>query len=176
DARPIWHAGQLADAVDRGHGEAVPAVAPCPAGTVLRIEVHDAHAAATLQMVRGGEPGLAGSDHNDVRAAHLGLHARHNAGTREMFPPGEGSHAAVVTSLPERAAARPASRSAQRSSRSSSPTLRRTVPGRTPQASRCASVRWEWVVVAGWQTSERASPMFTAIVHSRSASQNAAAA
>src|SRR5699024_5822365 len=95
----LRHAGQLADAVDRGHGEAVPAVAPRPAGTVLRIEVHDAHAAATLQMVRGGEPGLAGSDHDDVRAAHLGLHARHNAGTREMFPPGEGSHAAVVTSL-----------------------------------------------------------------------------
>ena len=42
----------------------------------------------------------------------------------------------------------------------SMPTARRTSPGVTPAGSCSSGVSCEWVVDAGWITSERTSPMF----------------
>ena len=121
--------GQLADPVDGGHGEAVPAVAPGPAGPLLRVEDHEAQPAAAQQVVGGGQSRLSGADHHHVQ----GLHARCNGTGLRGVPPRDASHA--------RGSA--CTMSAQRSSMSSRPTLRRTVPGPTPHACRCCALRWE---------------------------------
>ncbi len=57
------------------------------------------------------------------------------------------------------AAANPPSRSAMMSSIDSSPTDRRTRPGSTPDWRCSSSVSWLWVVVDGWMTRLRVSPM-----------------
>src|SRR5271156_4153868 len=50
-------------------------------------------------------------------------------------------------------------RSASRSRRSSIPTDKRTSSGVTPVSLCSSTVSWEWVVDAGWITSDLASPM-----------------
>src|SRR5690606_107477 len=57
----------------------------------------------------------------------------------------------------------------------SMPTDRRTVAMVIPAIELAPGVPWEWVVVAGWQTSERTSPMLTRHECSLSASMNAQA-
>src|SRR5207302_9831258 len=56
------------------------------------------------------------------------------------------------------AALRARSRSASRSCGSSRPIDRRTVPALMPERPRSASIIRQWVVVAGWITSDLASP------------------
>ncbi len=58
---------------------------------------------------------------------------------------------------------------------SSMPTDRRTVAGEMPARSRPCSSDCEWVVVAGWTTSERTSPMLARLECSFRASMNAQA-
>ena len=70
------------------------------------------------------------------------------------------------------AAANPLSRSARMSSIDSSPTLRRTRPGSTSDASCSSGVSWLCVVLAGWITRLRTSPMLATWLCSSSASTN----
>src|SRR5699024_6373730 len=63
-------------------------------------------------------------------------------------------------------------RSARRSSGSSTPTERRMVVRSIPASARPTASRREWVVVAGWTTSERTSPMLATRANSSSASMN----
>ena len=58
------------------------------------------------------------------------------------------------------------------SSTFSRPTERRTRPGSTPVDTCSTSLSWEWVVLAGWMTRLRTSPMLATWLCSASASTN----
>ena len=66
--------------------------------------------------------------------------------------------------------------SSRMSSTCSMPTEMRTMSRVTPAVSSSSSFSWRWVVVAGWQARDYASPMFTSLVISLRASMNFAPA
>ena len=67
-------------------------------------------------------------------------------------------------------------KSANKSSMCSMPTLKRTMSALTPADFNSASFNWRWVVVAGWQAKDLASPMFTKRVNNCKASMKRAPA
>src|SRR6185312_3021737 len=117
---------------------------------------HLGQPAARLEPVATDRDALEDSVADDRRTAGADLfrHVADPWGHRETWVSASALSAAVA------AAANPSSRSARMSSMCSMPTASRTRPGLTPAASCSASLSWEWVVEAGWMTSERTSPMF----------------
>src|SRR5665213_1145381 len=150
------------DAVDRGDG---------------RVDRRDVEARARAEI---GEDGIA-------RAHRIGGRADHRDRVRaiEQVAPrrdgvedhrATGCPSTTVASLPTlgmtsaTAAFRAFSKSQIRSSASSNPTLRRIASGSTPLLFISSSESWAWVVLAGWMTSDLASPTLARWLHSSSAS------